>query len=199
MIRLLLLLAFFALASCVSVPDTDLSTAKGGAYRLDPDHASLIWRVGHAKGLSRFTGRFDGLQASLDFNPQDPAHSALDVRITAASVNTGVGAAFDEKIANTVFDAKTHPQIHFQSTGITVTENQTGTVTGALSFRGISRPVTLNVHFNGSAFDPLRGAQVLGFSAHGRFNRSDFGANAWSAFGVGDEVEIEIEAEFLKN
>jgi len=187
------------LAACVATPDVRPSAAPIGAYKLDKNHASLILRLSHSAGLSMFTARFDDFDATLDFDPDAPEQSRLSVVIEAASINTGM-EDFDRKLAGTknLLDAKAHPQIRFTSSTITRTGPQEGVVTGNLTLRGVSQPITLNVHFNGSARDPLRGAQVLGFSADGHFSRSAFGANAWSAFGIGDEIVVHIEAEFLK-
>ncbi|MDQ7018394.1 MAG: YceI family protein [Robiginitomaculum sp.] len=187
------------LTGCVATPDPLPAAAPRGDYTLDKNHASLILRLSHGGGLSLFTARFDDFDATLDFNPDSPEQSHLSVVIETASINTGM-ADFDRKLAATknLLDASAHPQIRFVSTTITRTGPQNGEVTGILTLRGVSQPITLNVHFNGTAHDPLRGAQVIGFSADGHFSRQAFGANAWSAFGVGDEIMVHIEAEFLK-
>jgi polyisoprenoid-binding protein YceI len=63
---------------------------------------------------------------------------------------------------------------------------------------GQTHPATLDVTFDGAAVDPLRGGQtVLGFSAHGQIDRSQWGVTEWSAF-TGNEVQIVIESEFVK-
>ncbi len=187
------------LAACVNTPNPQLAAAPHGAYTLDKKHASLILRLAHAKGLSQFTARFDDIDAALDFDPQRPQDSRLSVVIAAKSIDTGM-PGFDKKLAATrnLLDAAAHPQILFTSTAITATGASDGQVTGLLTLRGVTHPVTLTVHYNGSAYDMLRGTQVLGFSATGAFSRAAFGADAWSSLGVGDKISIHIEAEFLK-
>ena len=189
----------FLLSACVATPDINPVSAPRGAYTLDPKHASLILRLSHGAGLSLFTARFDDFDAVLDFDPQAPEKSRLSVAIQTASINTGM-ADFDQKLVGTknLLDGKSHPQILFTSTAITQTGPQDGKVEGLLNLRGVTQPVTLKVHFNGQARDPLRRAQVLGFSADAEFSRSAFGADAWSNFGVGDTIFVHIEAEFLK-
>ncbi len=159
----------------------------------------MILRLSHGAGLSMFTARFDDFDAALDFNADSPEESRLSVVIQTASINTGM-ADFDQKLAGTknLLDAKAHPQIRFSSSAITMTGTLSGTVSGILILRGVSQPITLNVTYNGSAKDPLRRASVLGFSANGQFSRKAFGANAWSNFGVGDTIHVQIEAEFLR-
>jgi len=187
------------LSACAVTPDINPVSAPSGAYKLDPKHASLILRLSHGSGLSLFTARFDDFDAALDFNPQTPEKSHLSVVIETASINTGM-ADFDQKLIGTknLLDGKTHPKILFTSTTITQTGPQDGKAKGMLTLRGVTQPITLDVHFNGQARDPLRRAQVLGFSAKAEFSRSAFGADAWSNFGVGDKISVHIEAEFLK-
>ncbi len=193
------LLSTTLLAACAATPSLDVEAIEPGAYTLDPSHASLVWRVGHANDMSRYTARFDSLDAELDFDPARPELARLSVTVDAASVSTGL-PDFDDKIAThaRLFDAANHPQIRFESRSIRPTGARTGEVTGDLTLRGQTRPVTLDVTFNGGAFDPLRRADAIGFSATGVLVRSEFGADAFINFGVGDEVELMIEAEFLK-
>ena len=105
---------------------------------------------------------------------------------------------FDAQIARVVFDAVDHPEIRFVSTDLAVTGANTADVTGALTFHGVTQPVTLRVVYNGGAFDLLRDADVVGFSATGELDRTAFGADAYVNLGVGAEVAFRIEAEFLK-
>lgn len=187
------------IAGCVSTPSVAPADAPSGAYVVDPNHTSVIWRIGHANGLSQYTARFDTIDAALDFDPAEPALSRVSARIAAASVSTGL-PDFDAKLAGAadVFNADAHPYITFETTSVTVTGATSADVTGDLTLRGVTAPVTLSTTYNGAAFDPLRGADVVGFSASGSFSRAEFGADAWSAFGVGDTITVWIEAEFMK-
>jgi polyisoprenoid-binding protein YceI len=172
-----------------------------GAYRLDPRHASVLFRIRHME-LSWFTARFDVRDATLDLDPSDPAHSHLSASIDANSVNTGLlnpqgERAFDRSIGRAL-GAETTPQINFSSTVIERTGEHSARVTGDLTMNGQTHPATLDVTFDGGRTDPLRGnAVVLGFSAHGAIHRSEWGVTQWSAF-TGDEVQIVIEAELIK-
>jgi polyisoprenoid-binding protein YceI len=170
-----------------------------GTYVLDPGHASVIWRVRHL-GLSMYTGRFNGVSATLELNADAPGQSSLQVNITAASVDTDHPdepgrTPFNETVANRALGAQANPTITFVSTRIESLDGQTGRVTGDLTLNGVTRPVTLDVTFNGGRLVLITQKYTLGFSARGTFNRSDFGADAWSS-AVDDTVEIIIEAEF---
>lgn len=172
-----------------------------GSYRLDPRHASVIFRVRHM-GLAWFTARFDGKAATLTLDPADPTRSQLRASVDADTVNTGVldgegERGFDRSVARALGEEAT-PTISFTSTAIERTGQHTARVTGDLTMNGRTHPAMLEVSFDGAAVDPLRGgAQVLGFSAHGSIDRTDWGVNEWRAF-AGDEVQIVIEAELVK-
>ncbi len=194
-----LLCLLIAISGCVRAPSVEVANLPPGQWQLDPDHASLIFKLSHAKGLSQFTGRFDAFDASLFFDPGQPEKSRVRVQIQAASINTGVAALDPKLIKNAnVLAASAHPVISFESVSVQPTTGRNAEVLGHLTLRGETRPVSLEITWNGSSFDPLRRAQVIGFSARTRFDRSDFGADAWQNFGVGTIINVQIEAEFVK-
>ncbi|HEV3106186.1 MAG TPA: YceI family protein, partial [Trinickia sp.] len=94
-----------------------------------------------------------------------------------------------------MFDASTSPTIRFVSKRFTRTGQASGKLDGDLTIRTVTRPVTLDVTFNGYGRNPLTKADTLGFSAQGRFSRAQFGLATWYP-AVGDEVHVRIEAEF---
>lgn len=180
-------------------------------YKVEPTHASLTWKVNH-QGLSLYTARFTQFDATLTFDPANPAASTLSATVNPLSVRTDYSgdfkathanspyASWDEALARDPkwFNADAHPAITFNGTGITVTGENTGTVTGDLTFLGVTKPVTLNVRFNGEKEFPWNnGAKSIGFSATGTIKRSEFGM-ATMLGGLGDDVEIALEVEFLQ-
>lgn len=172
-----------------------------GTYRMDPRHASVTFRIRHM-GLAWFTARFDGRSATLELDPADPSRSSLRATVDANSVNTGVlnqqgERAFDRSIGRAL-GVETTPTISFASTSIERTGEHTARVTGDLTMNGQTHPAVLNVTFDGGAVDPLRGgSMVLGFSAHGEIDRTQWGVDEWRSF-TGAEVQIVIEAELVK-
>lgn len=185
------------MTACVSTPQTAPESLPSGAWAGDPTHTSVVFRIDHGNGLSRYTARFDRTEASLDFDPEAPQAARLTAQIEAASISTGL-PDFDTKLAGSVFQAGQHPYITFRSVSITALGEQSGTVTGELTMAGVTRPATLDVVFNGGAFDPLRQSEVIGFSATTTIDRTEWGLDNWVRFGVGREVEIAIEIEFEK-
>lgn len=174
----------------------DPVAAVPGTYRLDPHHTSVLFDVDHF-GYSRFVARFDKVEAALEAVPSSPETSKLRVTIEAASVDTNV-PELDRMIAGSeLLDAVRYPDITFETTALKRTGKKTGEMTGNLTMHGKTRPVTLTVIFNGAAPDPLTGDDTIGFSATGRFNRADWGLNAWWP-AVGNDVHVSIQAEFIK-
>ncbi len=189
-------ISFFALSACYTPPSIAPVDLKPGNYVLDPSHARVTWSLSHA-GLSYYDARFDRVTGTLSFDPDAPANSQLDIRIDPNSVSTGL-PDFDKTIAtdSRYFNASTHPEIRFTATDINVTGPASGTVTGDLSFRGVTKPLTLDVTFNGAGKSFGNPGDTLGFSASGRLDRTDYGLTYLSNFGIGTEVKLRIEAEF---
>lgn len=188
--------------------------APAGEYKLDPTHASLTFQVQHL-GLSNYTARFTQFDATLNFDPANPANSRVTATINPASIRTDYTGnyrathqgspyrTFDEALTRDPnwFNVGAHPQITFESTGIELTGERTGTMTGNLTFLGQTHPVTLDVKFNGE-LNPhpfLQGRSAIGFSASGALDRSQWGMTQGvnpTGPGIGDTVSLIIEAEF---
>ncbi|QDQ80566.1 YceI family protein [Paraburkholderia megapolitana] len=167
-----------------------------GQYTLDPHHWSVIFDVDHLK-YSRFTMRFDRVDAQLDWNQGGLDKSQVTVAIDANSVDTNV-PILDRLVKGAdMFDAANHPQIRFVSTRFERTGDARGTLTGNLTIRDVTQPITLDVTFNGFSPDPLTKQDTLGFSAEGRFSRAKFGLGTWYP-AVGDDVHVRIQAEFVR-
>lgn len=168
----------------------------GGEFALDPTHASVIFKIDHL-GFSQYVGRFEVLDASLDFDAEDPTAARLEAVVDMSSLDIANDEFAAELMGDRWFDAETYSQAVFRSTGITVTGPNTGEIAGELTLKGQTAPLTLNVTFNGGAQDRLRGAYVVGFSATGEIDRTVFGVDRFSGL-ITDMVSLEIEAEFLR-
>lgn len=190
----------FAAALAASVPamadppSTDLSKVVGGNFVLDRNHARLIFSFNHF-GFSTSSGFFPGVEAKLRFDPRAPEASQLEVTVDMASADSTVGKLNEHMKAATFFDVGKFPVATFKATKITPTGPVTGTVTGDLTLHGVTRPVTLDVTFNGGGDSPATRTYVLGFNATGHIIRSAFGLGAYVP-NVGDDVLLTISAEF---
>ena len=193
-----------ALSQTPATAPTPASAPPAGPYLADPVHASLTWQVLH-QGLSWYTARFTSFSVALDFNPADVSKSKVTASIDPKSVETDFAktrpasntADFNTEIANgpNFLNAGKFPKIDFVSTGIKKTGERTGTMTGNLTFLGVTKPVTLDVTFLGDRNDPRIQKHKVGFQAVGSFKKSDFGMTFAA---IGDEVKIEVNAEFAQ-
>ena len=169
-----------------------------GGYTMDPTHTSVVFKVDHL-GFSTYLGRFDTSSGTLTFDENDPTKSVVNVTIDAASVNTNSDALEEKLRGADMFKADVHPEISFVSTSIEKTSDNTGQVTGDLTIAGMTKPVTLEVTFNNGAPHPFPPNKfILGFSATAALKRSEWELNSWLP-AVGDDVALEIEAEFVRN
>jgi len=200
-IRSTLMALALALGSSVAIADSQLP-APSGTYKNDPTHTSLTWKVLHM-GLSKYTARLNDVSITLALDGEDPAASSVTAEIDPTSVDTGYPGEtdFDGEIANDerFFNAGTFPTISFESKAIEMTGEQTARITGDLSFLGVTKAVTLDATLVGAMEKhPFAGVPAIGFSATTTLDRTDFGLDYLSGRGLGDEVEIVIQAEFLK-
>jgi len=197
-------LAVLALGGCVSLAapllkpklSAEITSLPAGDWRLDPAHAALVFRINHL-GYSDLIGRFETFEVSLMGDASDPASARADAIIDMTSLDIANDSFAEELMGPKFFDTGRYPQAVFRTLSVTPGENGGAEVNGELTLHGQTRPVVLDVQFNGTAFDPIRGAQVAGFSAKTAIDRTEFGISAFSGL-VTDEVRIEIEAEFLK-
>jgi polyisoprenoid-binding protein YceI len=198
----LLLACVVLLASCdrVVAPDfnTEVAAMKSGQYKLDKDHASLLFKVNHLN-FSTYIGSFNVLDASLDFDPEKIENSKLQVVVDMASIDVNNPKFAVDLRGSDWLDVEHFPQAVFKTTRfIESTEKNVFKFEGNLTFHGVTAPVTLAVKFNGGGRNFLTRKFTLGFSASAKFKRSAFGADNMVSFGVGDDIELEINAEFQK-
>ncbi|HEY1963126.1 MAG TPA: YceI family protein [Rhizomicrobium sp.] len=198
--KLLLKGAFIGFTALTALPawaQTSLNVP-AATYTIDPRHTQIIFSVRHM-GLSTFYARFGHITGTLNFDPAQPGKSALNAQIDLTNIDTHV-PELDKELSTSVFHADKFPTATFVSTQSTKTGENTGTVTGNLTIDGVTRPVTLDVTFNGGRnspmpFQPYR----IGFNATGTIKRSDFGLThvMWSGL-VSDDIGLLIECELEK-
>jgi polyisoprenoid-binding protein YceI len=174
---------------------TDPAKVPAGTYVLDKHHASLTAKVAHLGGFSRFTLRFDRLDGGFTYDPATWQTTPVRIAIDAASADSG-NPALDKEIGG-FLDAKRFPQITFASRSLSVVDGAQAKLTGDLTLHGVTRPVTLDVTFNGVGPGLTGLGTRLGFSGVARIKRSDFGVTSMSQW-VGDDVDLLIEVEFEK-
>jgi polyisoprenoid-binding protein YceI len=117
------------------------------------------------------------------------------------ALNTPPAGFHDELMGKSWFNAAAFPAITFKSTQVTLTGKNTAKVTGNFTLHGVTKPVTLDVTYNGGWPANAMDGSRIGFSAHGVFKRSAFGMGMGvpapgSSMGVSDDVDVAIETEF---
>jgi polyisoprenoid-binding protein YceI len=167
-----------------------------GAYRLDPEHATLLIKIDHL-GFSQLVGRFDRFDATLDFDADDPAASRLGAEIDPASIDFNLPKFEQDLRGPDWFDVARYPEARFASRSIAITGANTGRITGDLTLHAVTQPVTLDVTFNGGGDSLVTGRYTLGFAGTGTLSRSAFGLGGYAP-AVGDEVTLELHAEFQR-
>lgn len=186
----------FATGALANPASQDPAKVPPGAYALDKRHASLLVKVPHMGGFSKFTMRFDRLDGSFTYDPATWSTTKVTITVDPTSINTGL-PDFDKTIAGPAyFDSAKHPAITFVSTKAEGADGK-GTVSGDLTFHGVTRPVVLDVTFNGVGPGMLGAGTRLGFSGTTRLKRSDFGVTTMSQF-AGDDLDLSFEVEFVK-
>ena len=190
-----------ALAALVSVPalaqqgpEANPSQVESGTYMVDPAHTQILFSVSHM-GFTTYYGRFANASGMLDLSPKDPDGSRLQVTVPTATVSTTSDKLNDELKGAQWFDAQKYPEIAFKSLKVARTGQDSAQVTGDLTLHGVTKPVTLAVHFNGAGVNPLDKKYTVGFRATGTIRRSDFGMTTYVPL-IGDQVELTLSGAF---
>lgn len=193
---IVMLAALAASGAAAADPTTrDPAKAPAGDYALDPRHASLVVKIPHMGGFSRYTMRFNKLQGSFAYDPAAWQNTKVVIAVDPKSIDTEDGL-FNKTVAG-YFEPDKYPVIRFDSTGLTAAAEGRGQLTGDLTFHGVTKPVTLDVEFNGVGPGLLGAGTRMGFSGTGRIKRSEFGVTGGRPF-AGDTVDLIFEVEFVK-
>jgi polyisoprenoid-binding protein YceI len=198
------LAAALALASCNSLaaavlkPDVQAApvSVPAGDYTLDPSHASILFKIDHL-GYSTYVGRFERFEASLTGDPASPESAQVTATVDMTSLNIANPDFAAELMGPDWLDAEGFPQASFKTYGLKIVGENEADISGDLTLKGKTQAVILRARLNGSAYDRLRGADVVGFSATLPISRSAFGVDKYAGL-ITDEVLLEIEAEFVR-
>jgi len=186
-----------AIVILVFAPAQALPSAPKGTYALDPQHTQILFEIKHM-GISTFFGRLANVSGNINFDQSAPEKSTLTVQVDMRTIDTHVPEL--DRTLKSIFQADTYPLASFSETRATRTGENTGVVAGNLTIANVSRPVNLNVTFNGGrgSGEPMQPYRV-GFDATATLRRSDFGLTRmiWSGF-VSDDVQLVIEAEAVR-
>ena len=171
-----------------------------GSWKIDPSHSSVGFSVRHL-GVAKVRGRFADFDGTVHV-AERPEDSSVAVEIQAASIDTRDANRDGHLLSGDFFDVERYPTLTFRSNGVHHRGSDHWTVDGELTIRGVTRPVALDVNFEGSARDPWGGERAA-FTASTDVDREDFGLT-WNqtletgGVLVGKKVRIELEIELIK-
>ena len=184
----------FLLASLLGIAST---SALATTYTLDPNHTQVQFIWNHY-GFTNLTGQFGKIEGTLEFDATDPTKSSVSATIDIASIDSNI-RKLDEKLATSdYFDVTKYPKATFKSTHVEkgATPDRLK-VTGDLTIRGITKPLTLDVKVTKVGEQPLRKAPAAGFDATATLKRSDFGLTKYLP-NVADDVKIHVVTEAIE-
>jgi polyisoprenoid-binding protein YceI len=188
--------AFLASAAGTVVNAADFSAVPSGTYHVDPTHAYIHMQYSHL-GLSNPILGFEEFKVSMDLDNADPTKTSVAVEIDVDSVRTGSEVFHEHLTGEKWFDVANNPTISFASTGISANADGTYALTGDLTIKDQTNPVTLTVTVNNATMHPFSKKPVVGISAVGGLKRSQWGLGANAPY-VSDDVKLEIQAELLQ-
>ena len=178
-------------AAAIAILPVGVSAAP---YVLDKSHAHVTFSVDHL-GFSSVHGQFRSFDASIDFDPGNVEATRVSFTIDAASVDTFWEARDKHVRSKDFLDVENHPTITFTTTSVTPTGAESADVTGDLTIRGVTRPVTLQARLNKLGPSPFNPAKTIaGFTVEGEIDRTEFGVS-YAAPAVSAIVPIRIELE----
>jgi polyisoprenoid-binding protein YceI len=173
---------------------TGIVQLEKGSYQLDQTHVAVLFKINHM-GLSTFVGRFNKVDATLEFDPNNIGAAKLSAIIDIASLDVNNPDLEETLRGSSWFDTEKYPQAFFKTTNVNLIDQNSAVFSGELTLHGVTAPIDLTITFNGGASNMLTGFYTLGFSATCTFNRSTFGVD-YLIPAVGDAVALEVFAEF---
>ncbi len=177
-----------------------LQIPEAGTYVIDQGHTTVEF-VGRHLMITKVRGRFTEFEGQIAIG-ESPEDSSVQVTINAASVNSGDDRRDDHLRSPDFLDVEKHPQITFRSTRVEIGRDGSAKVHGDLTVKDVTRPVTLDVEFEGASPDPW-GGQRLGFTATTEIDREDWGLT-WNValetggMLVGKKIRLEFNVQAVK-
>jgi polyisoprenoid-binding protein YceI len=169
-------------------------------WQLDPYHTQVEFSAKHL-GMMTVRGHFADVNSTAQIDPDHPESSSIDVTIQTASIRTHNETRDNDLRGSNFLEVEKFPTIGFTSTELRATGDDHYTLTGDLTIKNITHPVTLNAFMLGEFNDPMMGHRI-GYNATGKINRRDFGVTLNvvldGRFVVSDEIQISIEGELVE-
>jgi polyisoprenoid-binding protein YceI len=178
---------------------SNISDLTPGTWKVDVSHSSVGFVARHLM-VTKVRGRFESFDGSITVG-DDPLQSKVEATVDMKSVSTGDSGRDGHLVGGDFFDVDQHPTMHFVSTGITPKGGDYALV-GDLTIKGVTKPVTFDLEFDGVATDPW-GSTKAAFTAQTEINRRDFGLD-WNValdqggMLVSEKIKVELEIQAVK-
>lgn len=172
-----------------------------GDYQIDVAHTRVGFVARHAM-VTKVRGTFKEFEGHAHLDVADPAKSSAELTIQVASIDTGQEQRDAHLRGPDFFDTENYPTMTYKSTSVEKIDDTTARVTGELTIKDVTKPVTIEFLHTGSAKDPY-GNLRAGFEGQATINRKDWGLN-WNAaletggFLVSDRVQLEVDVSAVK-
>lgn len=176
------------------------SQATQGVWQADPMHTQVEFAAKHL-GMMTVRGHFAEVSVTGTIEPTHPEATAIEVSIQTASIRTHHAQRDNDLRSSNFLEVDKFPTITFKSTKVEPAGDDKYTLTGDLTIKGITRPVTLNLVRYGEFNDPMMGHRIA-YSGQGTINRKDFGMTFSmmldGKFIVSDEIQLLLEGELVE-
>ncbi|GAA4899203.1 YceI family protein [Streptomyces coeruleoprunus] len=172
-----------------------------GTYTIDPAHSSIGFTARHAM-VTNVRGAFTDYEGTLVLDGSDPSASAASLDIRIASIDTGSGDRDGHLRSGDFFDAERFPLMTFRSTSAEALGGEDYRITGDLTIKDVTRPVAIDLEFNGAAKDPF-GNERVGFEGKAEILRSEWGLTWNAALETGgvlvsDKIKLKFEISAIR-
>ena len=170
-------------------------------WTIDPAHSEIHFKVRHMM-ISNVRGHFEDFTGTVEFDPDNPEDTRVEVQIDANSINTREEKRDAHLRSADFLDAETYPYLEFVSRRVEAQDEDLARLIGDLTIRGETHEVALDVSYSGMAKAPW-GSTSAGFSATTTINRKNWNLTWNQALEtggvlVGDEIQINLELEIIK-
>ena len=173
------------------------TTQAQNVYKLDKSHATMTFTVTHL-GLSEIDGVFKSFDATITASEEDFSDAIFEVSADLTTVTTNQGGRDKHLQKEDLFDTANHPNLMFKSTAIEKIADNNFKLTGDLTIKGVTKPVTLDLILMGTAVHPRSKKNLAGFKVSGTVKRTDYGVGQMPAMVVAEEVVLRASGEFVK-
>ncbi|MFE1172686.1 YceI family protein [Streptomyces sp. NPDC058773] len=188
-------------ATAAVLPADPALEALTGDYTIDPAHSSIGFTVRHAM-VTNVRGAFGDYAGTLHLDGAEPSRSTASLDVKIASIDTGIADRDGHLRSADFFDAEAFPLMTFRSTAAERVDGDRYRITGDLTLRDVTKPLTIDLEFHGAATD-VYGAERVGFEGSAEILRSDWGLT-WNAaletggVMVSDKVKLTFDISAVK-